>query len=91
MRVKFTLGMILLSTSAMMRLMSPAWIAASDLMVLSTSVERRLTMASGASSCARAGRERLATAIVAAASQERRFNMWFPFEAIVGRAAVIAD
>ncbi len=55
MRWKLTLGMILLSTSSMILLMSPALIDESALMVSSTSVDRRLTSASGASSAAYAG------------------------------------
>jgi hypothetical protein len=52
MRWKLTLGMIFWSTSATMRDMSPFWMFLSALMLSSTSVDRRLISASGASSSA---------------------------------------
>jgi len=69
--------MILLSTSATMRFMSPAWMAGSALIVVSTSLEIRLTRASGASSAAMAGNARLARDREVAASQWRRCIMCF--------------
>ena len=53
MRVKLTWGMTLPSTKVMIFPTSPPWIALSDLMLSSTSVEVRLINASGASSEAR--------------------------------------
>src|SRR6185369_13587435 len=54
MRRKSTLGMILLSTNARILLVSPAWMALSDLIEASTSSDSRLIIASGASSAAAA-------------------------------------
>jgi hypothetical protein len=54
MRRKFTLGITVLSTSAITLSMSPAWMALSARTVLSTSTERRLISASGVSSAASA-------------------------------------
>jgi hypothetical protein len=58
MRAKLTLGMILPSTTPIRRSMSPLWIALSPRMMVSTSLDRRPIIASGASSAARAAARR---------------------------------
>ena len=89
MREKLTLGMILLSTSAMMRLTSPFWMAASALTAVITSPEMRCTSASGASSAASAsdgssGVPATASTAISRENHWRRCMSVDPFVAVAG-------
>ena len=78
MRWKFTLGMTLLSTSAMIFAVSPDLMSLSALMAAITSSDRRLISASGASSAASAnrGRPTSAAAIIIAAARRPRSRLF---------------
>ena len=71
MRLKFMFGISLASTSAMIRVRSPVRSAGSALMLSSTSAERCLINASGASSWARAGRANSAVTNITGTANSR--------------------